>query len=275
MKKREIAVLLLHDGKGKVFLQKPKAQAFLPGVWSFFGGDILPGESAEQAIKREAERELGFTSHRPKFVISSRFLHGDVEVRLHLFTEKCEDNDLLILKEGYAGAWVSHQDLSTLNVLDHDKDLIHYTEKWLSAVHERYVVIILLYDEKFKFLLQKRSLDRSFLPGYWSTFGGGIEADEDPLVAVRREAKEELDYDLLDPDLVIEATFQHDSLRVYQYVYVKKCLDKSGLKLQEGENWGWYKINQLDNLKMLDHDRDVIRYIDKWAKRVAKIKSNS
>lgn len=267
MSPRDFAAIILHDGDGRVFLQqRAKNKAFLPGYWSFFGGEIREGERPIETVRREARRELHFASRRPKFVISSKFQHEDFPVRLNLFTEKCDDPSQIQLKEGYFGAWVSKDELSSLPVLEHDRHLISYTERWLEAQKERYVSAILLYDDDGRFLLQKREEDRKFLPGYWATFGGGIDAHEDALTAVRREAKEELGVDLINPELVIESTYHHDALRVYMYIFAERIKEKSTLKLLEGQDWGWFHAEEIEDLKMLEHDKDVIRYVDEWLK---------
>jgi isopentenyldiphosphate isomerase len=53
--------LHLFNEKGELFLQKrAKTKDLLPGKWdTSVGGHISPGESAEQALKREALEELG------------------------------------------------------------------------------------------------------------------------------------------------------------------------------------------------------------------------
>ena len=61
---------------------------------------------------------------------------------------------------------------------------------------EKDLALILLYDEQKRILLQHRSEDAPALPGYWAFFGGAIEKVESPEQSVRREAKEELGYEL-------------------------------------------------------------------------------
>ena len=61
---------------------------------------------------------------------------------------------------------------------------------------------IFLYKKSGEFLLQHRTDDAPRNPGFWSIFGGGIEEGESPFEAVIREIKEELDYDLKNPELL-------------------------------------------------------------------------
>jgi isopentenyldiphosphate isomerase len=53
--------LHLFNSKGELFLQKrAKTKDLLPGKWdTSVGGHVSPGEDSEEALKREAEEELG------------------------------------------------------------------------------------------------------------------------------------------------------------------------------------------------------------------------
>jgi isopentenyldiphosphate isomerase len=61
------AVVHLHlfDGTGRLYLQKRAADKDrYPGRWdTSVGGHVAPGESPEQAIRREAKEELGIDLH--------------------------------------------------------------------------------------------------------------------------------------------------------------------------------------------------------------------
>lgn len=118
------------------------------------------------------------------------------------------------------------------------------------------VTLFILYDEEMHFLLQHRTDDAKRLPGYWGFFGGGIKAGESPLEAVCRESFEELDYNLKAPELVFRQNFSLDNVKGYMHVYLDAFKgDKSVLKLQEGQNLGWYTLDEIKDLKMIEHDK--------------------
>lgn len=57
-----VGALLVRDGK--VLLGRRAAdRAWLPGAWDLFGGHVEPGETPEEALRRELAEELGI--HAP------------------------------------------------------------------------------------------------------------------------------------------------------------------------------------------------------------------
>ncbi|MCK5579915.1 MAG: NUDIX domain-containing protein [Candidatus Omnitrophica bacterium] len=128
------------------------------------------------------------------------------------------------------------------------------------ATHK--VVVVILYDENGNMLLQHRSEDTPRLPGYWAFFGGAIDAGETPCEAVRREAYEELDYVLQEPECIFEQDVVVNNQDVHMWVFVEYFSgDKNSLKLQEGQGWGWYTLEDTQPLKMIDHDRVILEKI--------------
>ena len=57
----EVAVAFLRrDGKYLMQLRDDNPQIIYPGHWGLFGGHIEPGESADVAVRRELQEEIGY-----------------------------------------------------------------------------------------------------------------------------------------------------------------------------------------------------------------------
>ena len=129
------------------------------------------------------------------------------------------------------------------------------------------VALIILLDKEGKYLLQHRSIEAKLLPGYWAFFGGGFENNESSYDAVTREAFEELNYALKSPQLVLEENFKEGEVEGRLYIYLEFFnSDKSALRLQEGQDWGWFNISETAKLKMIGRDRMILRKIDSFVK---------
>ena len=126
----------------------------------------------------------------------------------------------------------------------------------------RDVAVILLYDDKKRILLQYRGENMERLPNHWAFFGGGIDEGETPEEAVKREAMEELEYSLENPRQVFVQDFKgvHNSGK--KYVFIEKYNPQKKLVLHEGENLGWKSFSDTKDLKIADHDREVIIFFN-------------
>ncbi|MAG52615.1 MAG: NUDIX hydrolase [Nanoarchaeota archaeon] len=115
---------------------------------------------------------------------------------------------------------------------------------------------IILFDSEGKILLQHRTEDAPTLPGYWSIFGGGIEKGETPEEAVRRECLEELNYQLENPKLVMSQ--EVEAFGGTRYVFMEKYDPSKKLELLEGQGMGWFTLEETKELKIVDHEKEVI-----------------
>lgn len=86
MKKRvEVAAGVITRPDGSFLLGQRAPDTFYPGYWEFPGGKVEAGETAEQALVRELDEELGIrvTCIRPWIMREHRYEHA--HVRLHFF----------------------------------------------------------------------------------------------------------------------------------------------------------------------------------------------
>lgn len=127
----------------------------------------------------------------------------------------------------------------------------------------RNIAIYVLINSKKEILLQYRDKNAPTFPHYWSFFGGGIEKDEKPIQAVKREAIEEVNYLLKKPKLIYVQAFRDKYQFGKKYVFIEKYQPSQKIKLKEGEDFGWYGFSKIKSLKMIPHDKILLNKIEK------------
>jgi release factor glutamine methyltransferase len=119
-------------------------------------------------------------------------------------------------------------------------------------------VSAIILTRKKKLLLQKRSPYAERSPGRWGFFGGGIEREETPLQAVIRECKEELQYHLENPKLVLQRILDNKDM---MYVFTEQYDGKQRLLIEDHEEMGWFSVNEAQLLDMPQSHKDTLKRI--------------
>jgi 8-oxo-dGTP diphosphatase len=134
-KKRKLnaAVFLLIDKEGRMLLQQRSFDtAVMPGYWAFFGGGIEPGETALQAVVREAREEIECLLADPKFVFEQDFILDNAEGHVRVYIEEFRgDKKVLKLKEGRDWGWFRSSETKALKMIPHDRIVIQEVEKFV------------------------------------------------------------------------------------------------------------------------------------------------
>ena len=124
MTSRQVAVLILYDGHGRILLQhRTKDAPTFPDYWGLFGGGIEQGETPEQAVEREIVEELAYKLRSARRITGRQFVRGGIEYTMHVFVEKYDGSPLL-LGEGQGMKWLSPEAMADLKMVDHDRDVI-------------------------------------------------------------------------------------------------------------------------------------------------------
>lgn len=123
--KRDVAVILLHDEKKRILLQHRSEDAErLPGYWAFFCGGIKPGETPEQAVKREAQEELEYILIHPRHVLTQELPEEYGSGTMYVFMEKYDSRKPLLLKEGIGMTWNTPLEARKLKMVKHDREVL-------------------------------------------------------------------------------------------------------------------------------------------------------
>ena len=131
----------------------------------------------------------------------------------------------------------------------------------------RDVSVFILYTSSGHILLQHRTDDAIRLPGYWAFFGGGIEKGENPTEALKREIREELSYQVQNPQFLLAQKVRDGENDNTKYVFVEQYQDQP-LQLGEGQAMGWFSPDETQGLKMIDHDRFVVEQVRDYLNRL-------
>lgn len=121
-RKQVVAAILVSDGK--ILCCQRTAHQALPLKWEFPGGKIEPGETPQQALRRELEEELGIDAEigRKVAAVDHTYVNGN-SVQLQFFKVERFQRELqnLIFEEI---CWVDPKDLPKLDFLDADREIV-------------------------------------------------------------------------------------------------------------------------------------------------------
>lgn len=128
-------------------------------------------------------------------------------------------------------------------------------------MYTRRVSLFVLRDNKGRILLQHRSKNAPTKPDFWAFFGGGIDRNETPEDAVRREAKEELQVELGKLKLFKRYEFEQKMGLYEKYVFTAPLtysIEELKKQQQEGQDLGLFSYEELKALKITDDDISII-----------------
>ncbi len=108
MKAIEVVAAVI-ERQGKVLITRRPAGAHLGGLWEFPGGKPQPGETSEEALRREIREELGAEVSVGELIEAADWAYPDRRLRLSFF--RCRLRGEPRPLEGQELAWVAPADL--------------------------------------------------------------------------------------------------------------------------------------------------------------------
>jgi len=100
----DVAVGILVDGQGRFLLTSRPPGKVYAGYWEFPGGKLEPGETVEQALRRELQEEIGVTIGEAPVWRIEEFDYPHARVRLHFCRVRQWSGDL-VMHEGQEMSW--------------------------------------------------------------------------------------------------------------------------------------------------------------------------
>lgn len=120
-------------------------------------------------------------------------------------------------------------------------------------------VIAIIFNRDMKLLLlQRSSYEEQWMPNKWALVGGGVEEDEEPIDAVKREIKEEIGLEI---DNFIEKFALQRTEDSIEYMFIAKYNGKDNdVKLnEEHQDYGWYFTDEIVDLDSVPNLMDYIK----------------
>ena len=122
MKWIEVVAAIIHDDKGRIFATQ-RGYGEFKDYWEFPGGKMEPGESAQEALKREIWEELETRIEVERFVTTVEYDYPAFHLTMHCYWCHVESGSLT-LKEHEAARWLDRDDLQSVNWLPADQQLL-------------------------------------------------------------------------------------------------------------------------------------------------------
>ena len=122
MKQIEVVAAIIHDDDGRIFATQRGYGDYKDG-WEFPGGKMEPGETPEDALKREIWEELETKIVVERFVQTVEWEYPKFYLKMHCFLCSIESGSL-VLKEHEAARWLSKDQLNSVDWLPADRVVV-------------------------------------------------------------------------------------------------------------------------------------------------------
>ncbi|HNL35545.1 MAG TPA: Nudix family hydrolase [Agitococcus sp.] len=105
-----VVAAVIHNSHGQLLLAQRPLHKHQGGLWEFAGGKVDAGETAEQALVRELQEELGITATQYRSLLTVEHHYPDKSVRLNVFRVTAFDGEAHGA-EGQPIVWVKPENL--------------------------------------------------------------------------------------------------------------------------------------------------------------------
>ena len=115
-----VAAIIYKDG---AYFTTQRGYGEFEGMWEFPGGKIEPGESSEDALKREIQEELGIDITIDEFLCTTNYDYPSFHLTMHCYICSIEAGEI-VLREHKSARWLRPKELGCVEWLPADKDII-------------------------------------------------------------------------------------------------------------------------------------------------------
>lgn len=115
-----VAAIIHHDG---AYFATQRGYGEFEGMWEFPGGKIEPGESREDALKREIQEELGVNIYIKELLCTTEYDYPTFHLTMHCYLCSVASGEIE-LREHNSAQWLTAETLDTVEWLPADKEII-------------------------------------------------------------------------------------------------------------------------------------------------------
>ena len=115
-----VAAIIQRDG---AYFATQRGYGEFEGMWELPGGKIEPGESSEDALKREIQEELGVDIVIEDLICTTEYDYPSFHLTMHCYLCRVEAGEIE-LREHKSARWLRPEELGSVEWLPADKDVI-------------------------------------------------------------------------------------------------------------------------------------------------------
>ncbi|MFH1134244.1 MAG: NUDIX domain-containing protein [Nanoarchaeota archaeon] len=235
---REPCIIIILDRKNEFEIGKnigPSVKNLFPGIYKI-PNCTTPAEAVEELLK-------GNRGDYPLMFVSYAF-----------------DNDFFQFAS-------RHNSKDTFFFLSTENREIFNLKTHFSKIHIRNIAIEIFYTDDGRLLFQERGLHSKF-GEKWSFFGGSLEPGESPDACIRREIKEELNFELRDHEFIRQFyELVNGSIFLNVFIFACKIDDNTKFQLGEGLSHKLFKTSELTSIELGPVDNKIIEILRKWKEK--------
>ena len=129
----EVVAAIIHDAGGRIFATQ-RGYGEWKGWWEFPGGKIEPGESREEALRREIWEEMETSITIERLVTTVEWDYPKFHLKMHCYWCHVESG-ALTLKEHEAARWLAADELESVKWLPADLQILDKIKYYLSSLY--------------------------------------------------------------------------------------------------------------------------------------------
>ena len=115
-----VAAIIQRDG---AYFATQRGYGEFEGMWEFPGGKIEPGESSEDALKREIQEELGVDIVIEDLICTTEYDYPSFHLTMHCYLCRVEAGEVE-LREHKSARWLRPAELGSVEWLPADKEIV-------------------------------------------------------------------------------------------------------------------------------------------------------